>query len=46
MSSSSLLSDLAPTGTLRVGINYGNPILATGRTAQLRVLNLSEDAIT
>ncbi len=28
MSSSSLLSDLAPTGTLRVGINYGNPILA------------------
>ena len=28
MSSPSLLSDLAPTGTLRVGINYGNPILA------------------
>jgi polar amino acid transport system substrate-binding protein len=28
MSSSSLLSDLAPTGKLRVGINYGNPILA------------------
>ena len=28
MSSSSLLTDLAPTGTLRVGINYGNPILA------------------
>jgi polar amino acid transport system substrate-binding protein len=22
-------SDLAPTGTLRVGINYGNPVLAT-----------------
>jgi polar amino acid transport system substrate-binding protein len=28
MNSSSLLSDLAPTGTLRVGINHGNPILA------------------
>jgi polar amino acid transport system substrate-binding protein len=28
MSSSSLLFDLAPTGKLRVGINYGNPILA------------------
>jgi polar amino acid transport system substrate-binding protein len=27
--SSSVLSDLAPTGTLRVGINYGNPVLAT-----------------
>ena len=28
MSSPSLLSDLAPTGKLRVGINYGNPVLA------------------
>jgi polar amino acid transport system substrate-binding protein len=27
--SSSLRSDLAPTGRLRVGINYGNPVLAT-----------------
>ncbi|MGB7950769.1 MAG: ABC transporter substrate-binding protein [Candidatus Binatia bacterium] len=27
--SSSVLSDLAPTGKLRVGINYGNPVLAT-----------------
>jgi len=27
--SSSLRSDLAPTGKLRVGINYGNPVLAT-----------------
>jgi polar amino acid transport system substrate-binding protein len=27
--SSSLRSDLASTGTLRVGINYGNPVLAT-----------------
>jgi polar amino acid transport system substrate-binding protein len=26
--SSSLRSDLAPTGKLRVGINYGNPVLA------------------
>ena len=24
-----VLSDLAPTGKLRVGINYGNPVLAT-----------------
>ncbi len=29
MISSSLRSDLAPTGRLRVGINYGNPVLAT-----------------
>ena len=29
MISPSLRSDLAPTGTLRVGINYGNPVLAT-----------------
>ena len=27
--SSLVLSDLAPTGKLRVGINYGNPVLAT-----------------
>lgn len=26
---SSLHSDLAPTGKLRIGINYGNPVLAT-----------------
>lgn len=29
MISPSLRSDLAPTGKLRVGINYGNPVLAT-----------------
>jgi polar amino acid transport system substrate-binding protein len=29
MISSSVRSDLAPTGKLRVGINYGNPVLAT-----------------
>ena len=29
MALSSLHVDLAPTGTLRVGINYGNPVLAT-----------------
>jgi polar amino acid transport system substrate-binding protein len=29
MISPSLQSDLAPTGKLRVGINYGNPVLAT-----------------
>src|SRR5262249_56063433 len=28
MISPSLRSDLAPKGTLRVGINYGNPVLA------------------
>lgn len=27
--SDAVLSDLAPTGKLRVGINYGNPVLAT-----------------
>ena len=29
----SLRSDLAPTGKLRVGINYGNPVLATKNRA-------------
>ena len=29
MISPSILYDLAPTGILRVGINYGNPVLAT-----------------
>ena len=29
MNTPSLRSDLAPTGKLRVGINYGNPVLAT-----------------
>jgi polar amino acid transport system substrate-binding protein len=29
MISASLRSELAPTGKLRVGINYGNPVLAT-----------------
>ena len=29
MISPSVLSDLAPTGRVRVGINYGNPVLAT-----------------
>jgi polar amino acid transport system substrate-binding protein len=29
MISSALRSDLAPTGKIRVGINYGNPVLAT-----------------
>jgi len=33
MISSSVRSNLAPTGKLRVGINYGNPVLAT-RDAQ------------
>ena len=29
MSTASLRNELAPTGKLRVGINYGNPVLAT-----------------
>jgi polar amino acid transport system substrate-binding protein len=29
MTDPSLCKELAPTGTLRVGINYGNPVLAT-----------------
>ena len=29
MISPALHSDLAPTGKMRVGINYGNPVLAT-----------------
>ena len=33
MMNSSLQTDFAPTGKLRVGINYGNPVLAT-RDAQ------------
>lgn len=34
MPESSLRNDLAPSGTLRVGINYGNPVLATrGRSS-------------
>jgi polar amino acid transport system substrate-binding protein len=33
MISASLLSDLAPAGKLRVGINYGNPVLATRDSA-------------
>jgi polar amino acid transport system substrate-binding protein len=28
MTTASLINDLAPTGKLRVGINYGNPVLA------------------
>jgi polar amino acid transport system substrate-binding protein len=31
-----VVSDLAPTGKLRAGINYGNPILAQGGPADLR----------
>jgi polar amino acid transport system substrate-binding protein len=31
--SQAVRADLAPTGTLRVGINYGNPILAQGSPA-------------
>src|ERR1043165_1962601 len=31
--SPSIRADLAPTGRLRVGINYGNPVLAQGGPA-------------
>jgi polar amino acid transport system substrate-binding protein len=43
MSSSSLLSDLAPTGTLRVGINYGNPILAQRDTGSGELRGIAVD---
>jgi polar amino acid transport system substrate-binding protein len=38
MISTSLNSELAPTGKLRVGINYGNPVLATrdAKSGELR----------
>ena len=29
MTTPSINKDLAPTGTVRVGINYGNPVLAS-----------------
>ena len=43
MSLSSLHLDLAPTGTLRVGINYGNPVLATKDPNSGRLSGLAVD---
>ena len=39
----SLRSDLAPTGTLRVGINYGNPVLATRVAASGKLCGVAVD---
>ena len=36
-------ADLAPTGTLRVGINYGNPILAQGTPATGNLRGITVD---
>ena len=43
MISPSLRSDLTPTGTLRVGINYGNPVLATRASASGDLLGVAVD---
>jgi polar amino acid transport system substrate-binding protein len=39
----SLRSDLAPTGKLRVGINYGNPVLATRDAASGELSGVAVD---
>ncbi|MGE5306549.1 MAG: ABC transporter substrate-binding protein [Alphaproteobacteria bacterium] len=39
----SLRSDLAPTGKLRVGINYGNPVLATRNRASGELQGVAVD---
>src|SRR4029077_3259743 len=39
----SLRSDLAPTGPLRVGINYGNPVLATRVAASGELCGVAVD---
>jgi polar amino acid transport system substrate-binding protein len=43
MISSSLNSELAPTGNLRVGINYGNPVLATRDAASGELRGVAVD---
>ena len=43
MISPALRSDLAPTGTLRVGINYGNPVLATRVAASGELCGVAVD---
>lgn len=43
MISPSLHSDLAPTGKLRVGINYGNPVLATRDAASGELRGVAVD---
>jgi polar amino acid transport system substrate-binding protein len=41
--STSVSSDLAPTGKLRVGINYGNPVLATRDPASGELCGVAVD---
>jgi polar amino acid transport system substrate-binding protein len=43
MISSALLSDLVPTGKLRAGINYGNPVLATRDPASEELRGVAVD---
>jgi polar amino acid transport system substrate-binding protein len=43
MISSSLNSELAPSGNLRVGINYGNPVLATRDAASGELRGVAVD---
>jgi polar amino acid transport system substrate-binding protein len=43
MISPSLRSDLAPTGKMRVGINYGNPVLATKDAASGELRGVAVD---
>ncbi len=43
MISSSLRAALAPTGRLRVGINYGNPVLATRHAASGEIRGVAAD---
>lgn len=43
MNPSSLRSDLAPTGKIRVGINYGNPVLAAKDSASGELRGVAVD---
>ena len=43
MSTTSLRNELAPTGKLRVGINYGNPVLATRDPASRELRGVAVD---
>jgi polar amino acid transport system substrate-binding protein len=43
MITASLRADLAPTGKLRVGINYGNPVLATRNPASGELRGVAVD---
>jgi polar amino acid transport system substrate-binding protein len=43
MVSSAVQSDLAPTGTIRAGINYGNPVLARRDPARNEIYGVAVD---